>query len=61
MMPMQKQHGSTDCGIFAIAVITSLVQEEDPSRFKYKYKQMELKQHLLNCITKGELVCFPKQ
>ena len=47
MMPMQKQHGSTDCGIFAIAVITSLVHEEDPSRFKYKYKQMELKQHLV--------------
>ena len=35
MMPMQKQYGSTYCGIFAIAVMTSLAHEEDPSRFKY--------------------------
>ena len=59
MMPMQKQYRSTDCGVFTIAVMTSLAHEEDPSRFKYN--QMELRQHLLDCITNGKLVCFPKQ
>ena len=34
MMPMHKQYGSTDCGVFAIAVLTSLAHEEDPSKFK---------------------------
>ena len=59
MMPMQKQDGSTDCGVFAIAVMTSLAYEEDPSRVEYN--QMQLRQHLSDCITKGNLVCFPKQ
>lgn len=59
MTPMQKQDGSTDCGVFAIAVMTSLAYEEDPSRVKYN--QMQLREHLSNCITKGNLVCFPKQ
>ena len=31
VIPMQKQHGSTDCGVFAIAVMTSLAHE-DPSK-----------------------------
>ena len=59
MMPMQKQYGSTDCGVFAIAVLASLAHEEDPSGFKYN--QTELRQHLLDCITNGKVVCFPKQ
>ena len=59
MMPMQKQDGSTDCGVFAIAVMTSLAYEEDPSRVEYN--QMQLREHLSDCITKGNLVCFPKQ
>ena len=59
MMPMQKQYGSTDCGVFAMAVLASLAHEEDPSRFKYN--QMELRQHLLDCITNRKLMCFPKQ
>ena len=53
---MQKQDGSTDCGVFAIAVMTSLAYEEDPSRVEYNQMQ-----HLSDCITKGNLVCFPKQ
>jgi len=30
MMSMLKQHGCTDCGVFAIAVMTSLAHKEDP-------------------------------
>lgn len=59
VMPMQKQYGSADCGVFAIAVMTSLAHEDDPNTFKYN--QMKMRQHLLDCITNGKLVCFPKQ
>jgi len=58
VMPMLKQHECTDCVVFAVAIMT-LAHEEDPTRLKFK--QMELTQHLVNCITKGKLVCFPKQ
>ena len=57
-MSMQQQTGSTDCGVFAIAVITSLTHNEDPS--KIKYSQEEMRQHLLECITEGDLTCFPR-
>ena len=35
MTPKQKQHASTDCGVFAIVVMTSLAYEEDPSTIKW--------------------------
>ena len=59
MMSMQQQAGSTDCGVFAIAVVTSLAHDEDPSEIKYI--QEEMRQHLLECITKEDLICFPRQ
>ena len=57
MMPMQKQEGCKDCGPFSIAVMTSL--EDDPSEIRYK--QLDLRQHLIHCFANGELVCFPKE
>ena len=35
MKELQKQKGSTDCGLFAIAVMTSLAHKVDPSTAKY--------------------------
>ena len=43
MMSMQQQTGSTDCGAFAIAVMTSLTHDEDPS--KINYIQEEMRKH----------------
>jgi len=51
MMSMQQQKGSTDSGAFAIVVMTSIAHDEDPSEIK--------RQHLLECITEGDLTCFP--
>ena len=31
MVPMQQQSGGTDCGVFVIAVMTSLVFDDNPS------------------------------
>ena len=35
MVPTQQQSGGTDCGAFAIAVMTSLVFNDDPSKTTY--------------------------
>ena len=55
---MQCQKGNKDCGLFAIAVMTSLGFDEDPSTVIYD--QDSLRRHFVNCITKGELPLFPK-
>ena len=59
MMPMQQQDGSTDCGLFAIATMTSLALDEDPSGITHK--QVELRHHLLKCISEGKLTYFPRE
>ena len=48
-----KQKGSTDCGLFAIAVITSLAHKEDPNTIKYK-----MRQHLMDCFSYKFLMIF---
>ena len=58
MKELQKQKGSTDCGLFAIAVMTSLAHKEDPSTTKYN--QNKMRQHLLDCFSNKFLMPFPK-
>ena len=58
MVDMQCQEGTSDCGVFAIAVITSLLFGEDPSMVTYK--QEKLREHLTECLTVGKLSLFPK-
>lgn len=58
MKELQKQKGSTDCGLFAIAVMTSLAHKEDPSTAKYD--QNKMRQHLLDCFSNKFLMPFPK-
>ena len=59
MIDMQCQNGISDCAVFAIAVITSLLLGEDPS--KVTYKQDKMREHLIKCFTAGELSSFPKE
>jgi len=50
MVDMQCQEGTSDCGLFAIAAITSLLFGEDPSNVVYsKEKGLHTEQHAL-CI-----------
>lgn len=53
---MQEQEGSTDCGVFAIAVATSLLYGVSPS-----YNQDKMRDHLLCCLDSGSLLVFPSQ
>ena len=58
MKELQKQKGSADCGLFAIAVMTSLAHKEDPSTVKYD--QNKMRQHLVDSFSSKFLMPFPK-
>ena len=48
LQPLQKQIGATDCGLFAIAVITAIAHGKDPSQLQFR--QEEMRSHLLSCF-----------
>ena len=54
---MQTQRGGTDCGVFAIAIATSLGYGDDPA--KLTFQQENLREHLLKCLEAGNLTVFP--
>ena len=58
MVDVQCQKGTKDCGLFAIAVLTSFLFGEDPG--KVVYKQEKLSEHLIYCFTAGKLSLFPR-
>ena len=57
LMNNQKQQGFRDCGLFAIANATSLCFGDDPTFLEFE--QNEMRQHLLDCIEKGQMTPFP--
>ena len=57
IQPLQKQIGVTDCGLFAIAVITAIAYGTDPSQLQFK--QEEMRKHLLTCFNNEYLTPFP--
>ncbi|EDO31540.1 predicted protein [Nematostella vectensis] len=56
--PVQQQNDGTDCGVFAIAFVTSILNGQDPSTASYNSKR--LRPHLLSCIKNGRLSPFPE-
>ena len=58
MVDVQTQEGPKDCGLFAIAFLTSLEYNQDPSQIVYHQDQMRC--HLCDCFTKGRLVPLPQ-
>ena len=59
LMNMQRQKGSKDCGLFAIATATSLCFGDDPRMILYS--QDNLRPHLLDCLTAEEISPFPHE
>ena len=57
MVPVQKQQGSKDCGVFAIAIMTAF--NENPSCVTHR--QNQLRTHLLHCFTNTRFIPFPKE
>ena len=56
MKNLQRQEGSTDCGLFAIAVMASLAHREDPS--SVTYDQNKMRKHLLECFSSKIIMPF---
>ena len=55
MVEMQKQRGPDDCGLFAIAVATSLVHGAGLCTFR----QDQMRRHVLGCFEEKLLCVFP--
>ena len=55
---MQRQCGSCDCALLAIANSTALSLGEDPHRIRCDQKQM--RQHLKECFEAGTMQLFPE-
>ena len=53
MMKYQKQKGSKDCGVFAIAIATSLSFGLCPTNLLFRQDLM--RSHLVNCFNKNNV------
>ena len=56
--PVQQQTNGTDCGVFAITFLTSLLNGHEPST--QMYDNDELRPYLLTCISSGSMTPFPQ-
>ena len=52
---VQKQKGDKDCGVFCIAIATSLLHNQAPGPFT----QPLLRPHLIYCIENKSMIPFP--
>ncbi len=56
LINVSPQSGSTDCGLFAIAMAVELANGTDPSYIKYRQETMRIS--LLNCFEKKSITPF---
>jgi len=54
---MQKQMESNICGLFAVAVATTIAYDKDPSDMHFVEHKM--REHLCKCFEEGFLYTFP--
>ena len=54
---IQKQKGTTDCGLFAIANATAIAHGKNPN--KLQFKQESMRAHLLDCFDHKNMSLFP--
>ena len=57
VVPIQKQKGGRDCGLFSIANITAVAFHLDPTTITFD--QTIMRQHLVQCMEKHALMPFP--
>ena len=55
----QRQNGTNDCGLFAIAFAVSICYGNLPEKFRYA--QHEMRKHLFKCLNNGMIEEFPKK
>lgn len=56
--PVQRQNGSDDCGLFAVAFIVELLSGGDPSTVGFKQNMM--RKHYSTCLETSKWSPFPK-
>jgi len=59
MVKVQTKKETKNCGVFAVAFLTSLAYNQDPADHLVKYCQDQLRSHLCDCFIRGKLVPFP--
>ena len=59
MKKVQKQHGTDDCGLFAIAFAVSLARKVDPASSHVCFEQSRMRSHLINCLQEANFCPFP--
>ena len=57
MVSISEQKGSTDCGLFVVAITTTLSLGFDPAGITYQ--QNSLHHHLVKCLETGKFTMFP--
>ena len=57
-LSVQQQHGTSDCGLFALAFATEICSRGDAQAACFDQKKM--RRHLSMCLTKGVIKPFPK-
>ena len=57
MIPVQKQQGPKECDVLAIAIMTSLAFDKNPSCVTYRHSH--LRSHLVDCFTSTRFTPFP--
>ena len=57
IIPVQRQAGGTECGLFAIAFAVALGLGFNPT--KLLFKQESMRGYLIDCLTKQEFSNFP--
>ena len=53
----QKQEGSSDCGVFAVAIATAIVLGKNPTKSAFQQKSM--RSHFVNCLNQEHFTLFP--
>ena len=57
VVPVQKQQGFSDCGLFAIAYAVHLAKKRNPE--KAYFYQSQMRSHFINCLSQGKMSSFP--
>ena len=57
MMDVAKQKGSTDCGLYAVAILIHLAFGNDPT--SVSFDQAAMRPHLIQSLENGLINCFP--
>jgi hypothetical protein len=62
MIVKHKQHGSADCGVFAIAYAVEVALGTDPKEvINIKYNQQAMRTHLAAAFDAGQFTRFPRE